>query len=139
MAINLQHTSSVHSDAIKMLVYGQAGAGKTTLIPTLPNPVILSAEAGLLSIAGADVSFIEIKNMDDLREAYNWLSGSDEAKAFKSVAIDSISEIAEVCLAHEKKLRRRQGRVWRNEHYHVQRYPYVPGRSQACFDDRKAG
>ena len=104
MAINLQHTSSVHSDAIKMLVYGQAGAGKTTLIPTLPNPVILSAEAGLLSIAGADVSFIEIKNMDDLREAYNWLSGSDEAKAFKSVAIDSISEIAEVCLAHEKKI-----------------------------------
>jgi hypothetical protein len=42
--------------------------------------------------------------MDALREAYKWLAGSAEAKQFESVAIDSISEIAEVCLGHEKKV-----------------------------------
>lgn len=85
-----------------MLVYGQAGAGKTSLIPTLPSPIILSAEAGLMSIQNADIPFIEIGDMNTLREAFTWLTDSEEAKGFQSVALDSISEIAEVCLAHEK-------------------------------------
>ena len=103
MAINLKSTGQLAASGVKLLVYGQAGAGKTSLIPTLPNPVVLSAEGGLLSIAGADVPFIEINSMDSLREAYEWLMKSDEAKGFQSVAIDSISEIAEVVLNHEKK------------------------------------
>jgi len=85
-----------------MLVYGQAGAGKTSLIPTLPSPIILSAEAGLMSIQNADIPFIEIGDMNTLREAFTWLTDSEEAKGFQSVALDSVSEIAEVCLAHEK-------------------------------------
>tara|TARA_R110002012_G_scaffold157836_1_gene319110 strand:+ start:124 stop:291 length:168 start_codon:yes stop_codon:yes gene_type:complete len=52
MAINLQSTNTVSARNLKLLVYGQAGAGKTSLIPTLPKPVILSAEGGLLSIVG---------------------------------------------------------------------------------------
>jgi len=103
MAINLRTTKSLATSGVKLLVYGQAGAGKTSLIPTLPNPVVLSAEGGLLSIAGADVPFIEISSMDALREAYEWLTKSEESKGFQSVAIDSISEIAEVVLNHEKK------------------------------------
>jgi len=102
MAIDLQSTSAFKTNGVKLLVYGQAGAGKTSLIPTLPKPVILSAEGGLLSIADANLPFIEIKDMDTLREAYKWLRDSDEAKQFDSVALDSISEIAEVCLAAEK-------------------------------------
>jgi phage nucleotide-binding protein len=88
---------------VKVLVYGQAGAGKTSLIKTLPSPIVLSAEGGLLSIQDADLPFIEIASMTDLQEAYKWLTEADEAKAFKSVALDSISEIAEVCLNTEKK------------------------------------
>ena len=102
MAINLQNTNAVRVSGIKLLAYGQAGAGKTSLIPTMPNPIILSAEAGLLSIAGADLPFIEIDGMNTLREAYTWLKDSDEAKQFDSVALDSISEMGEVCLTQEK-------------------------------------
>jgi hypothetical protein len=87
-----------------MLVYGQAGAGKTTLVATLPAPIVLSAEGGLLSIQDANLPYIEISNMESLREAYTWLTESSEAKGFQSVALDSISEIAEVVLNHEKKV-----------------------------------
>lgn len=103
MAIELRSTKGLHTNGVKLLVYGQAGAGKTSLIPTLPNPVVLSAEGGLLSIAGAETAYIEIKSIDSLYEAYEWLTESDEGKAFESVALDSISEIAEVCLDTEKK------------------------------------
>ena len=102
MAINLQSTNAISMDGLKIVCYGQAGAGKTRLIKTLPNPVVLSAEAGLLSLSGENIPFIEIKDMDTLREAYKWLVESDEAKQFESVALDSVSEIAEVCLAAEK-------------------------------------
>ncbi len=103
MAINLKSTGNLTANGVKLLVYGQAGAGKTSLIPTLPSPIVLSAEGGLLSIQDAELPYIEIGTMADLQEAYKWLK-SNEADQFESVAIDSISEIAEVVLNYEKKV-----------------------------------
>jgi phage nucleotide-binding protein len=103
MDINVKSTGSLSANGVKLLVYGQAGAGKTSLIKTLPGPIVLSAEGGLLSIQDADLPYIEINDMDTLREAWSWLSQSDEAKGYQSVALDSISEIAEVVLNAEKK------------------------------------
>jgi phage nucleotide-binding protein len=104
MAINLRSTKGLHANGVKLLVYGNAGSGKTSLIPTLPNPVVFSAEGGLLSIADADVPFVEVSSYDTLMEAYRWVTEADEAKHFESIALDSISEIAEVVLNHEKKI-----------------------------------
>lgn len=103
MAIQLKRTNDTGKVFVKTLVYGQAGSGKTTLISSLPDPIILSAEGGLLSISQFDIPFIEISSMAELKDAYTWLTSSDEAKGFQSVAIDSISEIAEVVLSAEKK------------------------------------
>jgi phage nucleotide-binding protein len=101
MAISLKTTGSLSANGVKLLVYGQAGAGKTSLIKTLPSPIVLSAEGGLLSIQDADLPYIEITSMETLKEAYVWLT---ETTDYKSVALDSISEIAEVCLNYEKKI-----------------------------------
>lgn len=103
MAIDLKRTGGLTANGVKILVFGASGAGKTSLIKTLPNPVVLSAEGGLLSIQDADVPYIEIKTMDDLMEAYSWCKESTEANGFQSVALDSISEVAEVVLAYELK------------------------------------
>ena len=103
MAISVKSTGGLASNGVKLLVYGQSGAGKTSLIPTLPDPIVLSAEGGLLSIQDADLPYIEIASMDDLKEAFEWMS-TPEGMNFKSVALDSISEIAEVVLNHEKKI-----------------------------------
>ena len=101
MSILLKSTGDIHAKGLKVLVYGQAGSGKTTLTKTLPKPVVLSAEDGLLSLKDDNIPFVEIKNIGDLHDAYSWLKDSDE---FESVVLDSISEIAEVVLAHEKKV-----------------------------------
>jgi len=103
MAISLRSTKDVHTNGVKLLVYGQSGAGKTSLIPTLPNPIVLSAEGGLLSIRDANIPYIEVSSMADIQEAYEWLTKSEEAKKFDSVALDSISEIGEVVLNYERK------------------------------------
>ncbi len=103
MAINIKSTKGLASNGVKILVYGISGAGKTKLNSTLPNPIILSAESGLLSLAEYDLPYIEIASMADLQEAYKWASESSEAKEFESIALDSISEIGEVVLNFEKK------------------------------------
>jgi len=101
MAIKLKNTSDVHTNGVKILVYGHAGAGKTTLATTMPNPVIISAEGGLLSIKDSNIPYIEVSTMDDLKEAYSWLL-TEEGQKFDSVVLDSLSEIGEVVLIHEK-------------------------------------
>jgi phage nucleotide-binding protein len=104
MAIQLKNTNDVHTSGVKMVVYGAAGAGKTTLATTMPKPIIISAEGGLLSINGSGIPYVEVKTMEELTEVYNWVSTSSEAAEFESVILDSISEIGEVVLEHEKKV-----------------------------------
>lgn len=103
MAILIKTTKDISTHGVKMLVYGQAGVGKTMLIKTLPAPIILSAEAGLLSLQNENMPFIQIATLAQLSEAFTWLQQSTEARKYKSVAIDSLSEIAEFVLASEKQ------------------------------------
>jgi len=100
--MNRTTTKNYASNGIKILVHGQAGIGKTCLCASLPNPIILSVESGLLSLADVDIPVIEIKTIDDLAEAYDWLAESEEGRQYKSVCLDSVSEIAEVVLSNEK-------------------------------------
>lgn len=108
--------SEVHG--VKAMVYGGPGMGKTVLMATLPAPVLISAESGLLSLKKANlerlygvghpsicynVPVIQITTVQDLTDAYNWCANSQEARAFASIGIDSISEIGEVVLNNAKR------------------------------------
>lgn len=95
-------TLNYASNGIKMLVHGQAGIGKTCLCASLPAPIIISAESGLLSLSGLDLPAIEVRTMDDLQDAFEWAVGSEESRNYQSICLDSISEIAEVVLNREK-------------------------------------
>lgn len=89
-------------DGVKILVYGPAGAGKTSLCATTGDPkhtLILSAESGLLSIADSDMPAITVKSVQTLRDVHHALA--NEGHDYKWVCLDSISEIAEVCLQEE--------------------------------------
>lgn len=104
MAIKLTTTSQAAVlHGVKILVYGKAGLGKTTLCATAPTPIILSAEAGLLSLRHHNIPVIEIKTIEDLQEAYQWATESAESNQYATVCIDSLSEIAETVLLNAKR------------------------------------
>jgi phage nucleotide-binding protein len=105
MAIKLTSTrQAAGQNGIKVLVHGPAGAGKTMLCATTEAPtVIISAEAGLLSLRNTDIPVIEVATLQDVQDAYQFITESADAKDFQWVCLDSISEIAEVVLANEKK------------------------------------
>lgn len=107
MTIKLMNTADISlKNGIKATVYGHSGTGKTRLLASAPNPVILSAEQGLLSLRKYTLPYIEINSLADLKEAFNWVQTSAQAKQFQTICLDSISEIAEVILVEEQKKNR---------------------------------
>ena len=102
--MKLLSTKDAHVNGVKILVYGVSGAGKTRLCATASGPtVILSAEAGLLSLREFDIPVIPISGIDDIYKAYDFLANTDEGRAFPWICLDSISEIGEVVLSAGKK------------------------------------
>lgn len=101
--VMLESTDSVTlKNGIKCLVYGLPGMGKTRLIASAPAPVIISAERGLLSLRGFNLPALSVSNLAEFENAAKWARLSQEAKQFKTIALDSGSEIAEVILTEEK-------------------------------------
>jgi energy-coupling factor transporter ATP-binding protein EcfA2 len=102
MTIQFKNTSTMAAQHIKVLVHGPSGSGKTRLCATTGGkPLIISAEAGLLSLRGTNIDVFEIKNVDNMREIYNHLLTDT---VFDWVCLDSISEVAETVLASELKI-----------------------------------
>lgn len=101
--MRIQSTTQISANAgVKILVFGPAGAGKTRLCATMPNPIIISAEAGLLSLRNFNLPYIEVRNMADFIQAWNWVSTSAEARKFNSICVDSASEIVENILSYQR-------------------------------------
>jgi len=118
MALNWSTTElATENNGVKALIYGPAGMGKTMLSATAPSPLLISAEAGTLSLKRkniervygptglpytVDYPVLVVKTLQDLADIYYWCAGSHEAKNFQTICLDSLSEIAEQILANAK-------------------------------------
>jgi energy-coupling factor transporter ATP-binding protein EcfA2 len=104
MELNIKNTNDIENQKIKVLVYGDSGAGKTTLTSTVENCLIISAERGLLSVKNKNISYIDLndypvgKRIEALRNA---LIYAKESK-FDWIALDSITEIAQILISELK-------------------------------------
>lgn len=107
MSLTIRKVNKVLEDTgIKILTHGPAGAGKTVLAATTGEPtLILSAESGLLSIAGAPdyIHVVTINNIRDLEDAYEYIKSEEDNPQYSWICLDSITEIAEQILANEKE------------------------------------
>lgn len=102
MAIKLTTTAQATTH-VKCLSFGNAGIGKTTMCKTAPNPIIICAERGLLSLSDVDIPVIEVSSVDDVVDAFKFVTESKDAEGFETVCLDSISDIAETLLARLKE------------------------------------
>lgn len=92
----------VNDQGAKILIYGAAGAGKTTLCATAPGrKLIIDMESGLLSVRDReDVDVIQVKEAQEILEI-NELLKSGELQ-YDTVCLDSVSEMSEILLNFEK-------------------------------------
>lgn len=97
---------------LNLLVYGKPGVGKTTFAaqagdhPDMAPALVLNLEGGLLSVAGrGDIDEIRISRIADLEEVVSALyAGDKNLKKYKTIIIDSGSELAKMSLAEKVRL-----------------------------------
>ena len=94
MAIKIRSTSDVHTNGIKLVLYGASGIGKTVMSATAPNPIYVSAEKGLLSLADRDFPYVEVKSLKSMDDAYKYCATCE----FDTIVVDSLSEVTQACL-----------------------------------------
>lgn len=103
----IQTTLGAGVDRLSCLIYGAAGAGKTSLAATtgaLDKTLVLSAEAGLLPLRHYNIKHVEITGARKLFDVLEWLERSGKAGKLEGrwIILDSISEIAERLLRELK-------------------------------------
>jgi len=86
---------------VKAIIFGAPGSGKTPLVATAPRPVMLVTEPGMLSMRHATIPAWEAYTAARIVEFMEWVAKSKELGSFDTVAIDSLSNIAEIFLAEE--------------------------------------
>jgi hypothetical protein len=85
----------------KAIVYGKPGTGKTPIANTAPRPLLLVCEPGMLSMRNSTIPAIDCFTPERIEEFFTWLFNSKEATNFDTIAIDSISQMAEIILDRE--------------------------------------
>ncbi len=83
---------------VKAIIYGAPGSGKTPLINTAPRPLLLACEPGLLSMRNSTVLTYQGYTVTEIDEFFKWFFNSEETKNFDTLAIDSISQMADIYL-----------------------------------------
>lgn len=92
MTLEITQTDNVASQGITMLVYGESGVGKTTLLGTLPekDTLIIDVEGGIASLRKKSIAVVKVNsNLDNLSAIFEELHKTE----YKNICFDSVSEL----------------------------------------------
>ena len=102
-------TEKFNHDKLKILVLGESGSGKTFLASTIKEKtLIISAEAGLLTLADFNIDVIDItvdendkiipkeKRYLELRKVYQLLLTKEYLENYSWIYLDSLTEVSQL-------------------------------------------
>lgn len=99
MAINLlnlqPHKVSKDLSGYITYVYGQGGAGKTTLGSQMPKPLLLAFEKGYNALPG--VMAQDVTSWTEVKQILRQLKQSEVKDMFKTVVVDTVDIAASLC------------------------------------------
>lgn len=95
---------------VKMMVYGQAGTGKTTLALSAPSPLLLDFDNGVKRVNmshldGTDI--VQISKWDDVQQVLQ-----EDLSPYKTIVVDTIGKMMDFIITYKCGTRQPQIRDW---------------------------
>ncbi|MCM1076261.1 MAG: ATP-binding protein [Bacteroides sp.] len=91
MSLIKKPTELVIPSTVKMMIYGQAGMGKTTLALSAPNPLLLDFDNGVkrVNMSHLDgVDIVQVTSWADLKQLMN-----EDLSPYKTIVVDTIGKM----------------------------------------------
>jgi len=97
MTLKLTTTNAAINVGPKVLVYGRPDAGKTTLLLTVPNTLVISSE-DLMSLRGHNLPLFKIGTVEEFLELIDILDDPNVFSNYGAVGVDSVTDISRMLL-----------------------------------------
>jgi phage nucleotide-binding protein len=119
-------TPQMFTSKMNILIYGDAGAGKTHLagtaqdVPNMADVHIFNIDGGIMTLAQrGDIHATDIHSVDDLeQELFKIANGDEKYKDTKTVVIDNITELQTLAL-ESLTIKEYANRLKKNKNYTV--------------------
>ena len=111
LEIPIKKASDLKDRKLRILIYGDAGVGKTTLLATLPRPLLVidfEAGAGIRLMNEEDIYIAEVGSREDLKKLLP--SIQKYPIRFRSIAFDGFSIFVQRMLSDIIEERKRKGK-----------------------------
>lgn len=109
MGLIRKKTELVFQPKIKMLLYGQAGVGKTTLALSTPKPLLIDCDNGVHRVAYEHIKdTVQVKSYDDVLQVLN-----EDLSEYETIVIDTggklLDYMAEYIIARNPRMGKSNG------------------------------
>ena len=95
---------------VKMMLYGQAGFGKTTVALSAPSPLLLDFDNGVKRVNDAHlrgVDIVQVTSWNDMKEPMG-----ENLSAYQSIVVDTIGKMMDFIISHKCGTRQPSIKDW---------------------------
>ena len=101
MALIKKSTELVIPATVKMMIYGQAGMGKTTLALSAPKPLLLDFDNGVKRVNMAHLENIDTVQVESWSEIQTLLQQQQaELSPYLTIVVDTIGKMMDYIITH---------------------------------------
>lgn len=110
MPLNIvKSTDSIPVGSVKIMIYGQPGAGKSTLANTAPNPLTLAFDQGIYRALSRKDSIL----IQSWKDALEFLDAKDVHNNYDTIIIDTVGKameyLSDYIIQQDPKMKRKDG------------------------------
>lgn len=113
MALIKKSTELVIPATVKMMIYGQAGMGKTTLALSAPKPLLLDFDNGVKRVNMAHLENVDTVQVENWNEIQSLLQQQQaELAPYQTIVVDTIGKMMDYIITHCCGTRQPQIKDW---------------------------
>lgn len=103
--MKINNTKNVSdNEKLKIMLYGLSGIGKTKLIGTLKEKIlILNADKGLMTLQGLDIDYFTATSWKEVMEFLDYIKTKECSEKYTWIGFDTVTAMFDLLFAHLEK------------------------------------